>query len=577
MSGGTATGAAVPGGTTERPTWFGPEDARLFGVVHQPSDGVVRGAVVLCPAVGYEQTATAHGLRMLGEQLAARGLLALRFDYRGTGQSSGRGGDVTTDWWLEDVRNAVRYVRAGGAERVGLVGLRMGALLAARVHRELGAEELVLWDPITSGRRYLREEQFLLRMTVEEPGEHPDLLALAGWSLPHDAVAGFKKLRLPEEVVDDPAVPVMAALRSGVQSDLAARVTAAGGEVVEGADIADFVAPTEFVPVFPRRTLAAMVDWLSRNRLTAEPHPVELPVVDTAVVDTAADGTRILERLRRIGPHRLFGVETLREGLTAEQASAEIVFHSTANDRCVGQGRMWPELAREFASSGVRSLRFDRRGVGDSPGGADGVLTPLYTPENLEDITDVDRDLVLGDGHRLHTGLCAGAWMSTKVCLARPGTVLCAIGPLMWMLDPPRLDAEMLRARGWDLDMGRAPLNESAPSPWKVRLKTWIRTSMPYPLWRLASRTGRVGCPEEMLRALIDRKVPTTVVFPAGDRRVFELQRGSDSLRVIGEPARVLDFRDLDGDWDDHVLMGLEYRLQTAEILREVVGGMTRT
>ena len=118
VSGGTVDVTPTPAETVEHPTWFGPQDARLFGVVHQPADGMARGAVVICPAVGREQTSTAHGLRMLADQLAARGLLVLRFDYRGTGQSSGHSGQVTARCWLDDVRAAVRYVRACGAERV---------------------------------------------------------------------------------------------------------------------------------------------------------------------------------------------------------------------------------------------------------------------------------------------------------------------------------------------------------------------------------------------------------------------------------------------------------------------------
>ena len=266
-----------------------------------------------------------------------------------------------------------------------------------------------------------------------------------------------------------------------------------------------------------------------------------------------------------------------RGGTTSAGRVAGLLLIAADAEPMDGPTGLWARTARDLAGQGLVVLRAERRDIGEA-GDPASLDEPMpYTEEAVEDTLEAVRWLrAHADGPVAAAGLCSGAWMATKVCLTRPGTRLCAIGPLMWMLDPPRLDAEMLRARGWDLDTGRAPLNESAPDPRKTRLKTWLRTSMPYRLWHLASRTGRVGCPEDMLRALVDGCVPTTVVFPAGDRRVFELQRGSDSLRVIGERARALDFRDLDGDCDDHVLLGLQYRLQTAAILREIAGELTQ-
>lgn len=564
----------VLGTSTTHHTWFGREGRPLFGAVHVPEGRRATGAVVVCPPVGHEQTATQHGLRLLARELADRGLLVLRFDYHGTGHSSGNSSEATVEGWLEDVEEAVRYVRSAGTRRVGLVGLRLGALLAAHAYERVGAEELVLWDPVASGRRYLREEQARLRMTIGEVDQDPDRVALMGWSLPRTSVPALRRLGLPEVTERCVGIRTWAAIRPGGDGSLAELVRSLGGTVFDSVDSPDFVAPTEFVPVYPRRTLATLVDWYVTGREERGQVAVDPPIRTTAAVATAPDGHRVVERLRKIGPHGMFCVETTREGVEPPDADIEIVFHSTANDRCVGQGRMWPELAREFAAGGARCLRFDRRQIGESDCAANGTFTPLYCHENLEDIKLVDEDLVLPDGRRLHTGLSSGAWMSTKIALARPGTRLVALGPLMWSLEPRRVDESVLVDRGWDLEFGRAPVHESSPEPWKVTVKTLARTRMPYALWRALARTGRVGCPEDMLRALVEAGVDTTIVFPAGDRRVFELSRGSDALRAVGESARALDFRDLDGDLEDHVLLSLGYRNQTADVLRDVVAGM---
>ncbi len=53
-------------------TWFGPEDAPLFGVVDLPADGRCRGAVVLCPPIGKEQVDAYRGMVYLAQQLRSR-------------------------------------------------------------------------------------------------------------------------------------------------------------------------------------------------------------------------------------------------------------------------------------------------------------------------------------------------------------------------------------------------------------------------------------------------------------------------------------------------------------------------
>src|ERR1700692_718420 len=57
-----------------------------FGWLH-PGNGD-RG-VVLCNSFGHEYVWTHKGMRRLADELSARGIWVLRFDYRGTGDSAG--------------------------------------------------------------------------------------------------------------------------------------------------------------------------------------------------------------------------------------------------------------------------------------------------------------------------------------------------------------------------------------------------------------------------------------------------------------------------------------------------------
>jgi pimeloyl-ACP methyl ester carboxylesterase len=89
--------------------------------------------IVLCSAFGYEELCSRRTMHDLAEALARAGLLVLRFDYHGTADSAGSGEDperVAT--WIANIGAAVDLIRREtGVGEVALVGLRLGALLAA--------------------------------------------------------------------------------------------------------------------------------------------------------------------------------------------------------------------------------------------------------------------------------------------------------------------------------------------------------------------------------------------------------------------------------------------------------------
>jgi len=113
--------------------------------------------------------------RMAAQQarrLASLGVDVLLLDPFGTGDSAGDFGEARWEVWRADVEVAMQWLgeRCGG--RVGLWGLRLGALLAADVARQVPGrvEQLLLWQPVLSGERYL--SQFLrLRVAAGMAGE----------------------------------------------------------------------------------------------------------------------------------------------------------------------------------------------------------------------------------------------------------------------------------------------------------------------------------------------------------------------------------------------------------------------
>jgi pimeloyl-ACP methyl ester carboxylesterase len=140
--------------------FFGPPEAQRCYAHHVPSVLLARPRAVLICNPGPQEFRQAHfALRTLAERLAARGAHVLRFDYVGTGDSAGDPDIGSLDRWANDVSDAIDELRAlAGVSRITVVGLRLGAAVACRaVARGARAHELVLWDPVLCGGRYLAQ------------------------------------------------------------------------------------------------------------------------------------------------------------------------------------------------------------------------------------------------------------------------------------------------------------------------------------------------------------------------------------------------------------------------------------
>ena len=174
------------------PFYFGSSAKQLFGIHHPPEGGEVRdGAVLICPPFGPEYIAAHRPLQQLAVRLSRAGFHALRVDYFGSGDSAGDLEDATVEQWVEDVRTAAQELAdTSGARRISMVGLRLGAALAALAARD-GDPELfaaVLWEPVVAGADYVAELQEAQAEWLRRTFPRPDPATLNG---PVPEVLGF--------------------------------------------------------------------------------------------------------------------------------------------------------------------------------------------------------------------------------------------------------------------------------------------------------------------------------------------------------------------------------------------------
>lgn len=144
------------------PFFFGSSAQPLYGVYHpQKAQQAKQEGVLLCPPFGQEYMRSHRAYRQLAMLLAKQGYPVMRFDYRGTGDSSGDIEDASVEGWLKDINIAIEELKdTACVDKVNVVGLRLGALLASAAAVGVAdIHKIILWDPVNSGNSYDEELQ----------------------------------------------------------------------------------------------------------------------------------------------------------------------------------------------------------------------------------------------------------------------------------------------------------------------------------------------------------------------------------------------------------------------------------
>ncbi|MCG8314166.1 MAG: alpha/beta hydrolase [Pseudomonadales bacterium] len=152
-----------------KPFFFGSSAAPLYGVYLPPQGQPVQDeAVLLLYPFGQEYMRAHRAFRQLALLLSKKGFHVMRFDYSGTGNSYGEMDQVNIKDWVQDTEIAIEELReTANVKKISLVGLRLGALIAAHLCSEKAdIERLVLWDPVLSGVAY--ENEILKCMEEDE-------------------------------------------------------------------------------------------------------------------------------------------------------------------------------------------------------------------------------------------------------------------------------------------------------------------------------------------------------------------------------------------------------------------------
>lgn len=151
----------------EIPFFFTREEVSLFGMRHEPHGQARQVGFVMSHPFAEEKLWSHRVYVSCARALAQLGYPVLRFDYMGAGDSDGTTPETSLETHLADLEAAANTLLASHAvERVGLIGLRLGATMAALLAERAAADgrlerlrsgPLILWDPVLDGESYFQE------------------------------------------------------------------------------------------------------------------------------------------------------------------------------------------------------------------------------------------------------------------------------------------------------------------------------------------------------------------------------------------------------------------------------------
>jgi len=411
------------------PLYFGPDNKRLLGWLHRTnSPQQSNTGVVICPPLALEYMSTYRSMRYVADYFALAGIPSFRFDYHGTGDSSGSNDDGNRlDEWLWSIEQANSEIkRLTGCEKVGLFGLRMGATLAVLASEKIKFDFLVLWAALESGRRYIREIRAVQMTGISQCSENSTSLLEAGgmvyWPETADAISKIDLTKMTPQASRMLVIP---------RDDLRAKSKLVDGWRASGVNVeqaayrgsADMLVDV-LDAIVPHDSITKIVKWVGEG---VETQTEELRDVlhhdaaTSALVDVGSTTCcDVKESFVRFGKERdCFAI--LSEPVAPDNEPnlpIVVIANSGANHR-VGPGRLYVTIARELARMGFCSLRIDIPGLGDSIISERGRENRDYIENSSEVIHDAMKSFGVRyqDYRYIIAGLCSGAYASFHAAL----------------------------------------------------------------------------------------------------------------------------------------------------------------
>lgn len=493
--------------------------ALLCHVHQQVPDADVHSLVVLAGPVGREAVTAHRTMLALAEHLAGLGHRVVRPTTRTTlGDDDPQ---ELPDSWRDDLLAAVDLGLAGGEAPVDLVGLRLGAALAATVEHPRLRHRL-LWEPV-GGAELVRHGRAVRRLTLPGP-TLPDVVELGGTTWTQAQAASVRALpdprHLPGVTLLEPEPP----------------------EVVEG-----LYGPDPLQARVPQASLARI------GELLAGP-AAGLPPVPGAAAPVRRGG--MLHEVVQVGPARLPGLLVSPAG----EVTGVVLVAALGAESSLSATSPWAPL-HALTGQGYAVLHVDRPPHGEL---ADPGVAAEPHPYRPESVTALEQAVAwaherFGADVPVHgVGACAGAWALLRAARTSSFASLWALNNRAWHPDRRHYDLLFARRRrrqalGLSVPTGTAPASRRQRLARAVRqAQHRSREAVPLGLLRRAARRGLASYAGVLLEDAAPH-IPVRLVLGPEDHDLFVALRGPAAVARLAAAGR--DVQVVRVDALDHSLL----------------------
>jgi pimeloyl-ACP methyl ester carboxylesterase len=253
----------------------------------------------------------------------------------------------------------------------------------------------------------------------------------------------------------------------------------------------------------------------------------------------------------------LFGIIT--EPRTGDGDAPIVICLNYGTAHHIGPSRLWVELAREWATHGVRVLRLDLSGVGDSPVRPGQRAGLSNAPEAFDDMVQVLTDLNSADPHdAVVVGVCSGAYLSIDVAALHGVRGIYALNANL------RFEPDDLLAGAGDVNRALPPSRSFIRRVSASGLGDRLKDRLPPLLWHVLDRLHIHPAPTHALERIVDKGVDTFIGYGTDNLLTMLTQRSKYALRRL-EQRPNFHLEVVDGM--DHLLMLRRHRQRMADAL----------
>lgn len=417
------------------PFYFGSPEKPLLGWLHTTNAKQhFDTGIIICPPLAVEYMNSYRSLRYVADYFALAGIPALRFDYHGTGDSSGiEEDDNRLKSWLWSIEQAQQQLQTlTNCNKSGLFGFRIGATLAALSTQTQPSEFLVCWAALNNGKKYIREIKLIQKTGNIQSHTDDTLLQAGGMGYWEQTAKDISEINLAKITPKAKNILVIPRDEQITDSELFDSWSKKGINVSqENYTGSTLMLVDSHLTKVPHETILNIIQWVEQKISPVKVNNNIATLISRAAKETIVQHTQVLstgtrgntfptlESIHYFGENKhRFGILTETETSRKSALPTIIIANSGANHR-VGPSRLYVLLARELSLQGFKCLRIDVPGIGDSIISDEHLENDEYIDSSNHEIYDAIKSL--DDDYKnkayILMGLCSGAYFSFQAAL----------------------------------------------------------------------------------------------------------------------------------------------------------------